>query len=81
MNSVVENFDEMAGEFTKRTENGKNIWTCVACGQEIINQSKPRTHVCTNHDEASGQNSANLRSGSTSVPNSPFNPKGTHYSK
>ena len=36
----------MAGEFTKRVENGQNIWTCVSCSEEIINVAKARAHVC-----------------------------------
>ena len=36
----------MAGEFEKRTENGQVIWTWTACGEEIVNISKPRGLLC-----------------------------------
>ena len=39
----------MAGEFTKRVDNGQNIWTCQICHEEIVTQSKPRAHICRNH--------------------------------
>ena len=36
----------MAGEFTKRTEDGQNIWTCVICNMDIVSAAKPRRHEC-----------------------------------
>ena len=62
----------MAGEFTKRTEDGQNVWTCVTCGQEIVIQSKPRNHLCMNNENVTGGPN-NTRTDSTpSHPNSPF---------
>ena len=56
----------MAGEFTKRTEDGQNVWTCVTCGQEIVIQSKPRNHLCMNDENVTGQQN-NVRTDSTSL--------------
>ena len=59
----------MAGEFTKRTVDDKNIWTCVLCNADIVSQAKPRSHVCQNNTTPRREVP---RSGSQSVPNSPF---------
>ena len=39
----------MAGEFTKRVHDGRNVWTCQTCSEEIVSQTKPRAHICRNH--------------------------------
>ena len=43
----------MAGEFTKRVDNGQNIWTCVSCNLEIVSTPKPRGHVCIDQSRPS----------------------------
>ena len=56
----------MAGDFTKRTEENRNIWTCNNCSEDIVIQSKPRNHVCRNLEEASrpeGKYTGNPRPG------------------
>ena len=68
-------FVKMAGEFSKRVENNQNIWTCNVCSEEIINQAKPRGHVCRNPDQplpTSEEPTNTQPRGSQSVPNSPF---------
>ena len=42
----------MAGEFTKRTEDGQNIWTCVICSMDIVSAAKPRRHACAHSSSA-----------------------------
>ena len=83
MNSVDENLItvcEMAGEFTKRVVDNQNIWTCVACGQDIVSQAKPRSHVCLNHEDQNSQTSRNARTTPPlSVPNSPFQSHGPPF--
>ena len=44
----------MAGEFTKRTEDGQNIWTCVICNMDIVSAAKPRRHECTQSSSGPG---------------------------
>ena len=61
----------MAGEFTKRTVDGENIWTCTLCNEDIISRPKPRGHRC--QDQASP--SRRRQDGNQSLPNSPFNPQ------
>ena len=44
----------MAGEFTKRTVDGQIVWTCITCGEEIVNVTKPRSHQCQHHAGSTG---------------------------
>jgi hypothetical protein len=45
----------MAAEFSKRTSDGQNIWTCTTWGEQIVNQTKPMSHACRNHDRPRNQ--------------------------
>ena len=69
----------MAGEFTKRVVDNKNIWTCNLCSVDIVSQSKPRNHVCRDPEDESQTteqpSTSTPKRGSSSVPNSPFNPQ------
>ena len=49
----------MAGEFTKRTEEGQNIWTCVICKLDIVSVAKPRRHECA-HTSSSGPGTSTI---------------------
>ena len=40
----------MANEFEKRLEDGENVWTCNFCAKEIRSRTKPRDHVCQEHE-------------------------------
>ena len=69
---------EMAGEFTKRTVNDENVWTCVLCNVDIVNQAKPRGHVCQPAPPPTSPTTSTSTpgprpTGSQSVPSSPFN--------
>ena len=63
----------MAGEFEKRTENGQVIWTCTACGEEIVNISKPRGHQC---QQAAGGDGHPGSTGTTPRRRTPGTPTG-----
>ena len=64
--------ENMAGEFTKRTENGQVVWTCTTCNEEIVNVSKPRGHLCLPHDASQPGHSG----GPTPTPPTPSTPLG-----
>ena len=70
----------MAGEFEKRIVDGQNVWTCNTCGQEIVNQSKPRNHLCMNMnpEDANGLNTG--ATSSTPFVQPPVNPFSTPQS-
>ena len=68
----------MAGEFTKRVVDNANVWTCVVCNEEIVNQTKPRGHVCQEHslrrEPSTTSTPRQPGPGFRSVPSSPFPP-------
>ena len=69
---------KMAGEFTKRVVDNANVWTCVVCNEEIVNQTKPRGHVCQEHslrrEPSTTSTPRQPGPGFRSVPSSPFPP-------
>ena len=49
----------MANEFDHRVEEGVTIWTCRLCANEFRCRSKPRDHVCIEHENSRGEANSN----------------------
>ena len=65
----------MANEFDQRVEGGVTIWTCRLCANEFRCRSKPRDHVCIEHENHATSTPVRERSpGGTREPPPPPTP-------